>query len=93
MPKPHEPALRPKLTRPEISLLKQAHKLPKIKIATEYLEHKNMSKKAKYLIVDIPQVIDNKLKESSKLIYACYLLNWGKYIIDKATLQNTRYSQ
>lgn len=77
---------------PEISLIKQAYKLPKIKITTDYLERENISKKAKDLIVDIPQVIDTKLKESSKLIYASYILNWGKYIIEKATLHNTRYN-
>ena len=53
------------INAPEISILKQAYKLSKIKITTDYIVDKGMSKKAKNLIVDIPQVIDKKLKESS----------------------------
>jgi hypothetical protein len=76
---------------PEISLIKQAYKLPKIKKTTDYLSKHNMSIKAKELLQDIPDLIDYNLKESSKLIYAGYLLNWGKYIIEKATLHNIVY--
>ncbi len=79
------------INAPEVSILKQAYKLPKIKITTDYIVNKGISKKAKDLIVDIPQVIDKKLKESSKIIYASYLLNWAKFIIEKATLHNIVY--
>jgi hypothetical protein len=74
-----------------VILLKQAYNIPKIKITTDYIINKNKIISAREFLKDNPNIFDKKLKEKSKIIYAGYLLNWGKFIIEKATLHNTRY--
>lgn len=76
---------------PEIILIKQAYKLPKIRRTTDYIVTKSKKVYAKDLIKDIPDILDKGLKESSKLIYAGYLLTWGKFIITKASMYNIPY--
>lgn len=80
-----------KTENPEILLLKQAYKIKSIKSTTDYISKQHDRITAKDLIKDIPNIIDKELKDSSRTIYAGYLLNWGKYIIKKATLHNTAY--
>lgn len=77
----------------EVIIIKQAYKIPKIKKVTDYISTKRTRLTSKDLIKDMPEITDKNLKESSKIIYAGYILNWGNYIIDKAKLYNTQYNQ
>ena len=62
-------------------LSKQANQIPKISKTLEYyLNAKVIRVTAKDVIINVPEVLDDDLKDSSKLIYAGYLLNWAKYI-------------
>ena len=74
-----------------ILLLKQAYKIPKIKRATDYIEEVKTRVTTKNLLVAFPDIVDKKMKNSSRVMYAGYILIWSKYIIEKATLHNIVY--
>jgi len=67
-----------------IILIKQAYKISKIKSSTDYVVRKRGLVNAKSFLKDNPSVFNKDLKESSKLIYASYLLSWGRFIGENA---------
>lgn len=77
----------------EIKFLKQAYKIPKIKTATDFLEKQNRSVNSQTLLKSIPNILESDLANSSKLIYAGYILQWAKFIVEKATLHNIVYKK
>ena len=76
----------------EIILLKQAYKIPKIKIVTDFLVQSKEKITAKSILKSIPNILEDNLTNSSKLIYAGYILQWAKFITEKASLHNTSYN-
>jgi len=75
----------------DVLLLKQAYKIPKIKRATDYIANAKTKVTARNLLIDIPDIVDIKMQESSRIMYSGYILIWSRFIIEKATLHNTQY--
>jgi hypothetical protein len=72
----------------EVEFLKQAYKIPKIKTATDFIEKQKGRVTSNILLKSIPDILESSLTESSKVIYAGYILQWSKFIIVKSTLHN-----
>jgi len=81
-----------KVENHEVLLMRQAYRIPKIKKTTDYLVSKNEKATSKNLAKDMTEIFDKKLKHSSVLIYASYLLNWARFILEKTTLHNKGYT-
>jgi hypothetical protein len=77
----------------EIEFLKQAYKIPKIKTATDFIEKQKGRVTSNTLLNSIPDILESSLTESSKVIYAGYILQWSRFIIQKSTLHNTVYKK
>lgn len=65
----------------KIILLKQAYKIPKIKIVTDFLTQSKERVTTKSILKSIPNILEDNLTDSSKVIYAGYILQWAKFII------------
>jgi len=72
----------------DVLILKQAYKVPKIKQTLDFLDASVFRVTSKSLLKNNPNIIESDLKQSSRIIYAGYLLKWAKYIKEKSTLHN-----